>query len=83
MLYVLSPEGVNVALYEVPDPEKLLITPLFIVISELSKFVVTSFEINNKLIDALLDLLPFATVLDVIVILGAVVSIEKLPTIPE
>ena len=41
-------EGVNVAVYVVPEPEKELNEPLFVVISVSTKLVVASVDVNVK-----------------------------------
>ena len=66
--------GVNVALYVVPEPEKLDNEPFETVISPTTKLVVVSLDVNTIAIVASLDVSPLDTVDEVIVIVGDVPS---------
>ena len=66
--------GVNVAVYEVPLPEKSLKTPLVTVTSPSTKSVVGSLDVNVSDSVASFDASPLFTPAAVIVIPGAVVS---------
>ena len=74
IVFVPSPLGVKVAVYTDPLPDKEPIVPPDNVISVVTKFVVTSLDVNVKGIDELFDVAPLVTVDEVIVIVGAVPS---------
>ena len=68
--------GVNVAVYVVPDPEKLLIEPFVTVISSDAKVVVALLEVKVNAMLASFVVDPFVTplVVDAIVMVGATLS---------
>ena len=67
--------GVNVAVYTVPEPEKVLpIEPLVTVTSDEIKFVVASLEVNVSASVASLDVNPSAPSAAVTVMVGPVPS---------
>ena len=68
--------GVNVAVYVVPDPEKLLIEPFVTVISPDTKLVVTLLEVkvNAMLESFVVDPSVTPLVVDAIVMVGATLS---------
>ena len=69
-----SVAGVNVAVYVVPDPAKLLNKPFVTLTSVITKSVVASLDVNVKAIDESFDVAPLDTVDDAIVIVGPVLS---------
>jgi hypothetical protein len=69
-----SPVGVNVAVYTVPLPAKLLKVPLDTVTSFASKFVVDSLDVNVTAKVPSFVVVPLETLFAVIVIPGAVPS---------
>ena len=69
-----SPDGVNVAVYVVPEPEKLDKEPPLIVISLAIKLVVLSLEVKVSEIVESFDVSPLLTVDELIVIVGEVES---------
>ena len=74
MVATPSATGVNVAVYTVPLPEKLLKVPLDTVTSSTSKFVVDSLDVNVSDSVASFVVPPLFTSVAVIVIPGAVPS---------
>jgi hypothetical protein len=74
MLVEASAEGVNVAVYEAPDPAKLDRVPPLRVMSPSIRFDVDSLEVNAIAIVASLVVSPESTVVEVMVIDGAPVS---------
>ena len=46
-----APEGVNVAVYVIPEPEKLEMIPPVLIMSDSSKFVVSSLNVKTNPID--------------------------------
>ena len=74
MLADPSAVGVNVAVYTVPLPEKLLKVPLDTVTSSTSKFVVDSLDVNVSDSVASFVVPPLFTSAAMIVIPGGVVS---------
>ena len=68
------PLGVNVAVYTDPLPVKLLNVPLLTVTSPVVKLVVASLEVNVNAMVGLLAIALFATVVDVMVMLGGILS---------
>jgi len=69
-----SPDGVNVAVYVVPEPVKPEIEPFVTVMSAAAKFVVISEDVNVNESDASDDDPPSATSVAVMVIVGGVPS---------
>ena len=74
IVYVASPDGVNIAVYVVPEPVKSDKAPPLIVISPTTKLVVASFDVNVSEIIGSFDVSPLETVDYVIVIVGLVES---------
>ena len=74
MLVAPSEEGVNVAVYEAPDPAKLARVPPLRVMSPSNRFAVDSLDVNARAIVASLEVSPESTVVEVMVIDGAPVS---------
>jgi hypothetical protein len=66
--------GVKVAVYVVPEPLKKLSDPPLIVISVEVKSVVDSLDVKSRAIHKSLLVSPEFTVVDVIVIVGAMLS---------
>ena len=77
MLVAASAEGVNVAVYEAPDPAKLDRVPPLRVMSPSIRFDVDSLEVNARAIVASLVVSPESTVDEVMVIVGTVASCVK------
>ena len=77
MLVAASAEGVNVAVYEAPDPVKLVRVPPLRVMSPSIRFDVDSLEVNASAIVASLVVSPESTVVEVMVIVGTVASCVK------
>ena len=78
---VVDPDalGVNVAVYVVPDPEKLLMVPPLTVISPNAKLVVALLEVkvNAMLESFVVDPSVTPLVVDAIVMVGFVLSDEN------
>ena len=62
IVYVAFPDGVSVAVYVVPEPEKLDKEPPLIVISLAIKFVVLSLDVKVSEIVESFDVSPLLTV---------------------
>ena len=74
MVFAPLPDGVKVAVYVVPDPEKLESAPPPTVMSPTTKFVVASFEVKIMARVESFEVAPSATVDEVIAMVGTTVS---------